>query len=874
MPTMTLIARAKPLPAAHLAGVVLLIGLVISCIAIELLGLASVIPLLIRGSLATALFATAPGFLLFSYLSLFQQHGFSGLTLFLLSASLSFSCNFLINLIVFAFNLNLAEAYGLYLVLIMAATAALLLILWCSDSEFLTRTRAALLERRSAMTKVALGCVALLVAMRYKEYPGLLIEELFALRKVAELPGIAWTNISITANSPTSYIFVPFQLLLGFVSQFCRTDIIGAVFESFPYLTLVAFFLILKLLLLISNDRRAIVVMSVVFAILLVTLPIQTSNYYTLVIPTADRHGFAAGILVPLAIFHFALHVRDARTNIALLVGLVYLIVEISFVHARETLHFLGFGAIYVVVLVALGSWPAARRGAVIIVLVVFILWIYRATTLALNPELNKHVADMTSTMRNVFAGSDPRSILGVLFGYQPSPDAHPYLHAAVGVKQRPPLFPVILWFITPLYAWIANNAFRLSLCGTIVATGLLISLPGVKLLLGTLVGSWHVLDFESFLMLLLFLVFADFFLRMSEIWSKFGIGHGRIVVGLAAILLPLAALILLTNIGLLHSILGSDFWQSKIRPFLWSQLSEEGAERLRDSIWSALNLLYDLRHHVQNLLDNLRVQAVGSVDQLMFLLAFAILCLRIVSLRQRSIPQPSFTNYGTQIPVSGPVRYGSWIAIFLLANGSAHYVPRWALKSATESPLAWETASWCSGRNPLTVYDCLNDFALLHVLTKDHDGQARVPRELLQFIRTEIPSGKNFIGTDTIPVLIVAPQYALTIGYKRFLLTHSFIVNDIFVETYIQKASYWPEENPERPRFRVGDFFSTPANHPLLEAMMSEHNVDYLLAGPEDTEAVLLGLGQYRHLRDMFRTIYHRDGYLILRVQPRAEKP
>ena len=166
-------------------------------------------------------------------------------------------------------------------------------------------------------------------------------------------------------DTPTTYVFVPFYLFLGLVSRFSQIDVVGTIFAVGPYLVLVAFCLMLKLLLLISNDRRVVVCFSLVFVSLLISVQLRPGNYHTAVIPSIDRYGVAEGLLLPL-------------------VGLIYLIVEISFVHARETLCFLSFALAYLSILAGIGRpWVELRRGAFILAVVSAILAIYREVALA-----------------------------------------------------------------------------------------------------------------------------------------------------------------------------------------------------------------------------------------------------------------------------------------------------------------------------------------------------------------------------------------------------------------------------------------------------------------------------------------------------------
>src|SRR5205823_6195088 len=117
-----------------------------------------------------------------------------------------------------------------------------------------------------------------------------------------------------------------------------------------------------------------------------------------IITPYPTRYGFGSGVLMPLILLMFWSILRDPRTHVWRWALLAYLIVETTFVHARETI--LTMGAIAVACLL-LAARPRRHRQEIVRVgmvlgLITIVLVAYKYVNLSLASQLDTYVAGLT----------------------------------------------------------------------------------------------------------------------------------------------------------------------------------------------------------------------------------------------------------------------------------------------------------------------------------------------------------------------------------------------------------------------------------------------------------------------------------------------
>ncbi len=860
------------LSSIHLSGLIILSGLMIIVVVTQLTGLAPMLPGVVRGTLGSALVFTVPGYIVLSYLSLFQPNSFSGLTLFLLSASLSLTCNFFANLLIFATNPDLTIAYHVYLATLVAAYGGIFILLGRRSRDLASAVAGALAEHGRTLLLAATAAAIIIVAASLKAHPGVFIEEIFILRKLSEMPEIGLGNISLMPGQATTYMFIPFYIALGFVSEFCRNDVIGAIFEAGPYLTLIAFCVLLKLLLLVSDDQKIATGFAVVFAVCLLAMPLTSADMHSLLIPTADRYGVASTIFLPLAMFHFLMHLRDERASIPMLIGLIYLIVEMSFVHARETLFFLGFALVHIAIL-AMFSAPARviRRGMFVIGVVIGALLLYRETVLANAGELSAHVSEMSEHMRAAFMRLIASHDYATLLGLDSNPDLRVPLYENQVFRTTDGGLNLLQYipFVIPIYILLINSPLRYSIAASAILISIFSASTGLKLVVGSIVGSWFIFHVNSFISLLYIIIFIDFCVMLVQKYSYIekSINYIRYrtnlrIVGALATLCCASILILITLQLIYHALVGGHLWSAYLKPYTKytiAQLSFGYSESVEHYIGVLVGLDFEIAS----------LQLFSILLLPAYVVGLGLIVWRL-GLHGRkagatsSVPDQVARHHFAKIKRGEILVWG--VAVSLIAGpfllGTARFTGR------ERSIGGSETAFWCAEEDVVSAYQCLNDKRLLHVMVKYTGGHAGVPTGLLEFVRSQIPPGKIWFGSDTVPIKLAAPQYAPMLTYAGQMVG-AFVANDEIRDKYIVPMSHSRDEDEfNYSHFRLKEFVTTARGRGLLTDALRRYAVDYLIVGPEAYATVRAAAAQNADLVSLLKTIYDRDRYLIYSIK------
>lgn len=842
---------------AHLAAFGLAVSLVFLCLIVEVAGLDRVLPTPLLALMGAALFASAPGFLVLSYLSLLQQHRYSALTIFLLSTSLSFTCSFLLNIAVFALKTNIEQAYLGYLVVLVGCYGVLVVILWRRRPGLTAAIADALWAYRSRLAYGAAVVVALTAILLLRSHPGLFIEELFIVRKLADLPEIRVDNLSLLPNSDTTYIFLPFSLFLSLVACFADADVFTIILLMGPYLAVLSYAIVVKLTLLVTESRNAVVVASVLFAAFALVAPLLTSDRMSFLLPPADRYAVASAILLPLAMFHFLVHMRDEQINAAMLIGLIYLIVEISFVHARETVFFIGFAVCYLLVILVSGEDRAAvTRCATVIVIVCAILVGYRFIALTRAPELGNHVRDMAESMRQMLAVAWSQGKWASLLGFEALVGAAGPVTKPYNTRQFAEMpgfrFVPLMISLLPIYVLTADRGLRVLLAVAAAGLVLFALTPGLQLIVGAVVGSWHVFGVFSFLVLLLFIMFADLLARaptlVSHFWDDPGVPRQVRWLFVALLLFGLTA-----TFGGLALIVAH---KANLGPLLRGLIEQLGGEAIPV---------------VERLLDAIVSPYATRSRTTELLVALVTIGVAFAKLSPRSTWDRSLLGIGTAAgrTISGRLLLWTIVAAFVVClpltiESRPGDSPRLAgLPVIPEVPSYG--GSWCPAGPTQDVLACINEARLLAVIgSLAGSGRVHLPESLVDFVRNEVPPGQVWLGTETIAVMIAGPHYAPVITSQQWL-TGDFLVNDAFGEGAIRGMPYTLEGDLQARRFDLARFLESEQGRSRLIRAIVDHDVDWLIGGPRDVERVKALLARDSSLADLFPVAFDRDGYLVL---------
>ena len=454
--------------------------------------------------IALLLFTLAPGYLLVLLLQARGRHRYGFLTLSLLSTSLGFSWNFLTNVAVFLLGPNIEQTVTVY-VCTVAVSYALALIV-----RFVFRRGAE--PHRIAIAPIPAACGAVGVCLIYvlilhREPSFFYVEEFTILRKILSVPSISFDNIGYERGDRTTYIFVPFYLAVAMVTKYLDVDVFIGYLAVWPFTALISLACIAKLSQLLSGRMEPAVILmaAAIFAVLFVH--IRPSVYRVELLPLPDRYSVAEGVLLPLALFHFFMHINNERFNPAMLTGLVYLIVENTFIHAKETLYILGIFTVYAVMLWIQPRWDRARLGRTLSVigLVVAMVGVYALVNALSNTELLMHLAERRSSYaQNLLNGLQQYGALvffrdGEPLGYRET------LRWSVDYANAKWLIALLL--LLPIYVWRAERFDALLLPTAIAAMMLLVASFGLSSLIVIIVGEPDILRIGSTITILSFIV-------------------------------------------------------------------------------------------------------------------------------------------------------------------------------------------------------------------------------------------------------------------------------------------------------------------------------------------------------------------------------
>jgi len=516
-------------------GVWVAIAFSVCCLA-YFTGLTKVVPTYLACMAGAFMLSLAPGFSLFSLFSLYQNHTYPKFTIFLVSISMGMTFNFLVNVAVFITRPGLQTTLDTYM-LVVLALYAFILTRWRRQGLLRAPNWGAL---RSQQFLICTGLFLVFSVVLFLRYPAVLFsEELLVVRKITDNMTIAHNNISISVGDTATYFFVPLYMFIAMAGKIAGIDAYAAIPGLWPFTALVSILCLVKVSHLLTGRWAAGLALGAMAFVYAVFLQSVRADLFVIFTPYPDRYAFSSALLVPLAVFHFLVHMEHKKINLPTFIGLIYLIVEMTFIHARETIFTLVI--IFSVCGVLALNYKANRQHLLrilwLIALVALCLAVYKIVNLVIQPFLNEFVAGhrqaMIAALETLWS---TKGILG-LFGDLDEYSAWGYGRFLSIYWGHGGYFylPVAIIFL-PLYVFCSDRISMLFIPFAIGLFGLYSIWGGIRLILGIAVGVPFVFDCYSILGILLTLIFADILrvavlglLRIRSLFARFSMAFGTI---------------------------------------------------------------------------------------------------------------------------------------------------------------------------------------------------------------------------------------------------------------------------------------------------------------------------------------------------------
>lgn len=774
-------------------------------------------------------FCIGPGFAMYSLLSLRQESHFSYLTLLILSCSLGFSFNFLANIAIYVLTPSLLLATKGFLVSV-CIIYAILLYVWTKRGDQLF-----VAPESYNYTLLAFGALFALiftVILYYKETPAYYIEELMVLRKLFENPEVMATNLAFHQGVATTYYFIPFFQFIGMSAIFAGVDIFRAIHGLWPFTAAVSLLCLVGIMRLLNGHPVAIAALLAMSFFHAIFLPQPPTNWFTLFSPWPDRYGMPNGVLIPLALFHFLIHMGEKKINLAAFVGLIYLITEVTFIHARETIHFIGI--IMCVVLLMLFDFKQNSRALSrifwLLSIVGGILLIYRQINLSLQPELLAYVFNLKEEMRaSLIYNWNLYGLFGV-FGFPQYEGYYSYGERFKLLSYLPGLnFISITVIFLPFYVFFVERMKMLVAPTVIVVFGLYSLFPGIRLITGIMIGSPFIFDMFSILYLFALIVFVD----MIRLLLGFMISsHNRLWNNLVVFIILGSVMFYQIYYGSLANngfATGSPYSEIVIYVFALSGI--------------VIKTFQLSNTHVDH--QFLLIRKVNSF--------ISKICLRL-NQPKTAINVP-YNNQSRKAMVISAIMIG------IVFCSLAPVLDTFFFKTKRNVYLWGAFAKFSHIRYANNLIDDYNKFAEQSFAVSEKNF--KLPPALISYIRNEIPLMQTWFGGDTALIQLISSQYSPIITFCGELHA-GFEANIVFAKEFKQNTVF-DKKSSEKGRFV--DFLENETDIPRLFALLDKHQVQWIITRPEEKDRVEALLVSASILQKRLRKAFETDGYMIFQL-------
>lgn len=776
------------------------------------------IPIILRFLAGLISFGVSPGFLLLLALNGTGGRKMDLATTFLSAITFSFSCNLILNVVLFATQASLRTVAITYLTGQLVAYLALGALWAANRSRFwgLAANQPAMVAPNkvslAAWLALSAAFVGLLVSLYQQGAAPVNPEELVVLRKLVDNPAVRHDNISIAAAETSTYFFVPFQVFVAATSLASDVDVAFAYSVFWAFTTLVSTVAIIKLVHEVTGDDLAAGFTAVV--VLAISVADANGLIYGLglFLPYPNRYGFAGGVLLPINLLMVISLLKQERLSPMYLFLLIYTTIEMTFVHARETLFFLGW--LLAVMLVLLVDFRARKqqigRLALAVGLTGLILVGYKFANLALSSSLNDYVGLLTQETRQALAKLiNEHGVWGALFTEGPSEvvirwtagngsmSTQVATYAEVFEKTWTSmdypsriLLPLCLLCL-PAYAALARSSVELGIALAVSMLGLVLQSGLLKLGIAAVVGNPEILACHNIVFLMAFCVVP----RMACV-GAFGIekccqgSRQRSITVLAIV----AAGILVAGFAPAKW-LGGCQW-------VFRSVSDAGVLRWLHAVTLGV-ILFKCRKSIVSLLPSARLPAPAA----------------------RTRPA------------------------FLFVTGAALLlVCPWIMHSR-----CWK------GKHFQARAKIYGEFA------KDYDALCRVgrlpssyPLPLVAFMRNNLRPNQIVLAKDTFSVVLTTNHFAALLASA----------GDSQVPVhFVMNWKYLLHHQHQPGHFHLPDFLDPQHGFLELRRLVGDLHVDVVVVSPAELPGLLAAQSQHPELAEILRPAYAGDGFAVYEV-------
>ena len=806
---------------------------------LHITSLFSFFPTSVKLTTAGFVFCMGPGLALYAVLAFFRKSNFPLLTLLVLSCSLGLTYNFLSNIFIFLFEPSLAQAMEGYL-FVVALVYVFLLMKWKSLGITLFSIPGSFGQQTLIFSGLSFFAIA---GVLFHQMPsGLYVEELIVLRKLFDNSVISATNIAFHDGEYTTYFFVPFYLFLAMSAKLSGIDILDIEGGMWPFTASISLLCFAAIMRHLSGNWVTVCVLMAMGLVHILFLNHPVSAELTVFAAFPDRYGLAAGVLIPLALFHFLIHVEHSRINIPAFVGLVYLIVEMTFIHARETLFFLGIVAMYAFIQAFdfKNNKDTLIRIFYLFCIVSGILLFYRYINLSIQGTLNAYISQMQNEMWAQFSqGLNEHgwlSLIGVpqfLVHGNGVWDSFQYANHFKQWERFPGFaFVPVTVCLLPVYVLAVDRPSLLLAPAAMAGFGLFSLFQGFHLLIGYIVGAPYIFDIFSVLFILGAFVFSDMARILGSLIllpSQSRFKRGREWTLILLVFLLSFVFFLNPDIGYATGVL-----EFEILVYLLTLIG----------VWVRAN-----HFRMSNSSANDRARSAFEIENIK----------RWGWVKEAySLPGRVAITAQCLAPTSRLLMISIVIGLFI--TGITFNSTLYALRLNDEQK--WNLQE---GKDVI-IGKAFNKLSRLNLfyLSRQHDW--RLPPSMVAYIRNNIPELQTWFGGHTLPIMAISNQYAPVLSVDGDV-SFGFAANIFFLDNFYGVGT--AKERFSKTSFLRMDFtefLESQKDIAKLFGVLRDNGVQWVITRPREEQLMEHFLETSPLVRSNLALAFEAEGFKIFR--------